>query len=349
MNENKNPDQKQLIESATKSDLTIKIKDHIFLGHTDILSTRNAVFNSTISALSATSNLSSTIEISDFEPKIFEIFLKYIYTQNLDKKDISTELMNVAHKYDLNLLKICEDNLVSSISEGNAVKWVIFGTFFDSEKVREEASKFIVKNFAKMIEREDFQQVKENPAVVEAIFRQLSIKFNSMDVSLRNCDEKIGSMNRSLSVLHKTIDFMNKSFSVLDKHYYSKTFVLKVPSKPSDEYSELFVMNNVSWKIYASLRSKNLRHLGLYLECHDDDNIPVKHTVDYNFKLISGIDQIHDFKENSTRVTFNLTKDDKNPAWGWPKFVSFDELNDNERGLITNGKITVQLNLQFLD
>lgn len=174
-----------MIDSAMKSDLTIKVKDLLFLGHKNILSTRNSVFETVISALPTQNNISSSIDIPNCDPSAFKIFLKCIYTKNVAIIDISKELISVAHLYvDTKLKKICEDNLVQKLSKENAVDFLILSTKIESEKLKEEASKFIADGFEAMTDRADFQVIKQNPEAVEAIFSRLSINVDSFKKSL---------------------------------------------------------------------------------------------------------------------------------------------------------------------
>lgn len=178
-------DQKKLIDSAIKSDLTIKVQNLSFLGHKEILSTRNSVFETIISALPKPNKISSSIDIPDCDPNTFAIFLKYIYTQNVARSDVSKELLNVAHLYvDTKLKKICEDNLVQKLSKENVVDLLIFSTKVESEKLKTEASKIIADGFVTIKDQPDFQVVKQNPEAVEAIFNQLGINIDSLNKSL---------------------------------------------------------------------------------------------------------------------------------------------------------------------
>lgn len=118
-----------MIECAKTSDLTIRVRDQQFLGHKNILAARNTVFETVITALPTTTNLSSSIDIPEIDPSTSKIFLKYIYTQDLDRKVISKNLIIVAHKYVDSVLKeICEDQLLFKLCESKAVDLLILST-----------------------------------------------------------------------------------------------------------------------------------------------------------------------------------------------------------------------------
>lgn len=174
LSEDENPDQEKLMDSATKSDLTIKVKGHRFLVHKNLLSERNRVFASQISALPLNDNASPSIDISDFKPKTVNTLLQFIYTEKVKKEDISQELMEAAHKYESQLQKTCEDKLVSTVYAENAIELLMLSVKVESEKLKEETTKFIVDQYSEMEERAEFQIVEDNPAAMMAILRQMN-------------------------------------------------------------------------------------------------------------------------------------------------------------------------------
>lgn len=176
-----------MIESAKSSDLTIKVQDDYFLAHKDFLSSQNKVLKTVISALPTTSNFSSSINVLDLDPKVFKNFLKYIYTGEVDEKEISKELLQVAHKYtDRKLKKICEEHLLSAICEGNAAELLILATIVGCQKLIEKTSKFIAERYVMMKEQDVFQKVKEHPAAIEAIFIQFADTIDTLYTSKTN-------------------------------------------------------------------------------------------------------------------------------------------------------------------
>lgn len=180
----KHPNHGALIDSTKSSDLTIRVENHSFLSHKEILSTRNTVLKTVISALDSTGNKSSSITIADFDLQTFEIFLKHIYTGEVDEGGISKELLMVAHKYDdSKLKKICEDNLVLKIEESNAVEMLMLSIKVNAQKLKEEASKFIAERYEKMKGQDGFQQVKLDPEAVDAVFSQFELKIKRINES----------------------------------------------------------------------------------------------------------------------------------------------------------------------
>lgn len=203
MTTEKNPNQKSLIEAATKSDLTIKVQNGIFLVHKDILLTQNKVLKTLTSALSSESEISSSINIPGIDSSIFKLFLMFIYTRKVEKENISNELLFIAHKYaDAKLMKICEDHLLSELCEEKAIELLELGTKIESKKLKDESSKFIVDRFEAMKKQVAFKNIRENPLAVDAIFSQFEVNmdrlYNDMDVlkSIKNsiADDKLSKM-----------------------------------------------------------------------------------------------------------------------------------------------------------
>lgn len=180
MSEDKNADQKSLIDSAMKSDLVVEVQEHSFLGHKKVLS-RNKTFKTAISSLSTANTLSLSNEGSNFDLNIFTVFLKYLYSREVDKSEISIELMNVAFTYgDSKLQKVCEEKLVSTVTEENAIELLILSTKVQSEILKEKTSKFIAERYEEMKDQDEFQAVTENPVAVEAIFSQFSVRIDRL-------------------------------------------------------------------------------------------------------------------------------------------------------------------------
>lgn len=179
------PDRQALIDSATKSDLTIKVQNDLFLAHKNILSSRNALFKTTVSKLPSTRNVSSSICITHSEASIFKIFLLYIYTRQVEDGNISKELLEIAHKYDDVTLKgMCQVHLLTTLSEKNAVELLSLGTDLDCKALKDRAAKFIADRYAEIKNQDEFKLVKQNDAAVEAIFSHFADKIDGLYRSL---------------------------------------------------------------------------------------------------------------------------------------------------------------------
>lgn len=336
-----NPDQETIFDAAKSSDLTISVQTSLFLAHRDILSRRNAVLKTAIEALPSTSN---SIEFYDVDSKTVKIFLKFIYTLDVNPGDISKKLMIMAHKYvDLALEKICENHLLSELCEANAVELLLLSIDVQNEKLKTEVSKFVADNYKVMKNRVDFQKVKENPVAVEAVFGQFAVKVDSLFKSLEKRESTwklILFIYLYFAMFNCYLYFVIKFFLfVLGRDSYRNRFVLKIPST----FNEVrFYWNNIAWKMITKcIIEDKITWLGFYLY---RENIPIIHQVVFSFKVISSIDESHN--ESSTDITHSFSP--KNIVIGFPKFITLYKLSDGCRGLVTNGTVTVELNARFV-
>lgn len=137
--------------------------------------------------------VASSIGITDFDPSTFKVFLKYIYTRDVNKDEFTKPLINIAHKYvDSNLMKICEVFLVSKVDESNAVDLLLLSLEVGSLMLKKEASKFIAEKYAEMKDRVDFQKLSQNPQAVKAIFMQFAVKVHILN---ERCVQKSNKWN----------------------------------------------------------------------------------------------------------------------------------------------------------
>ncbi|XP_043287596.1 TD and POZ domain-containing protein 4-like [Venturia canescens] len=121
-----------LYEKKTFSDVTFVFDDKELPAHKVVLALRSKVFEAMFLSDMKEKD-TSTVEIVDTTAEIFEEFLKYLYTGELnDLKNKVEEMLLLADKYQVCELKdLCENFLLENISEGNVIK-----NFFVADKYR---------------------------------------------------------------------------------------------------------------------------------------------------------------------------------------------------------------------
>lgn len=102
-------------------------------------------------------------------------------------------------------------------------------------------------------------------------------------------------------------------------------------------------MRNIAWDVFVELRETNLTHMGLFLRCKDDKD-SFNHNIQFSLALISSVCNKNDVSFKGTFVYSNKAL----PSWGWPSFVSLAQLNDQKKGLISNGSVVVKLDARFV-
>ncbi|KAM3278804.1 hypothetical protein ACQJBY_046221 [Aegilops geniculata] len=106
-----------LLQSKDGADLTFQVGGRTFPAHRCVLAARSSVFKAGLLGAMAESS-SSTIEIRDMEPDVFEYLLHFIYTDSVPLLDVvmAGHLLEAADRYDIGRLKvICEEKLCSHI------------------------------------------------------------------------------------------------------------------------------------------------------------------------------------------------------------------------------------------
>ena len=89
------------------------------------------------------------VNIEDIECDIFKVFLRFIYSGQVDKLDeIVSDLLAAADKYDVQPLKeICVHHMAKNISVDNAVDILALAHRFSIDSIKSVASDYLKKNF----------------------------------------------------------------------------------------------------------------------------------------------------------------------------------------------------------
>ncbi|ODM95325.1 BTB/POZ domain-containing protein 2 [Orchesella cincta] len=98
------------------------------------------------------------INIPDVDPTAFSQMLKFIYTGNFDASiQNAVDLMYAAKKYDVQPLTIkCSELLRSDLTAINAVTILQAAQLLDEKELERKAESFLISNFGKVIDDEDF-------------------------------------------------------------------------------------------------------------------------------------------------------------------------------------------------
>lgn len=106
-------------------------------------------------------NKSNVIEISDYPPEEFLVFLIYLYSDHMNL-DINSalDLLKGADMYAVNNLKgKLENYLSSSLEIDNAAKIFKYSSFYNHEKLKKVALAFIKDNYKSVIDSSEFEEL----------------------------------------------------------------------------------------------------------------------------------------------------------------------------------------------
>lgn len=189
LTDKKNPNRETLIAWAKKSDLTFKIQDSYFLAHMETCDRYNTNFAKEIQSYSKSKN-PILIELPNFNPEPFKHFLLYIYCSVIDWENMLyntiAEVIQIGQHYDYKFIKnIGEEYLLTKIDYWTSVKLLNWGIDCDLPNLVEQASKYIVDDFENVSERSDFQNLKNNPKAVDALFRSFKVHLCELNDSFK--------------------------------------------------------------------------------------------------------------------------------------------------------------------
>ena len=155
----------KLWEQKTLSDVTFKCGEKLIKAHTLILASGSPVLAAMFQN-NFKENWERMVVIKEFEVKVFENFLRYIYVGECDllekgggRNDVAN-LLVAADKYDVSSLKEeCEIHLSKILSVENAVQYLELAHLHNAHKLHQSALNFMSKNAKAVCSRKDWMKI----------------------------------------------------------------------------------------------------------------------------------------------------------------------------------------------
>ncbi|XP_065205312.1 speckle-type POZ protein B-like isoform X22 [Planococcus citri] len=166
-----------LIKNQMLTDVVLSVNGKDYPAHKAVLAARSPVFCAMFSHHLKENEL-NRVDIVDINEAVVEEMLKYIYTGKCEVSDELVEgLLAAADKYDLGRLKImCAQKLIEGLSVENATNVVILADMHHHEDLKREAIKFVVANFAKVLNTAGWQnRLSSNPRLVTEVCQEVSL------------------------------------------------------------------------------------------------------------------------------------------------------------------------------
>ena len=128
------------------SDIKIHCQGRIFPCHKSILVVRSKYFEACLMNDGLKESQNGIIEIEDFSPDVIEDLLKYIYTNEINEKEVTMEFFAALDKYDLaeGLDKICMEHIKSNITIENVEEILGRSYLIGCEELKMAAFEFII-------------------------------------------------------------------------------------------------------------------------------------------------------------------------------------------------------------
>ncbi|EFX75745.1 hypothetical protein DAPPUDRAFT_250083 [Daphnia pulex] len=168
-----------ILHNQTLCDVKFKFTNGEEIGaHAAILSSASSVF----AAMLRTDFVESKtriVNIADSDMDVFKEMLTYMYTgkaPNMEKKKFARSVYEVAHKYDIELLKNdCVNLLTTQLSNSNAMELLVWAQFHSLPNPIEKSEQFIAKNSQELCSQPawlDF--MKDHPQLCLKIIQRMA-------------------------------------------------------------------------------------------------------------------------------------------------------------------------------
>lgn len=168
----------KLLETGAFSDVTFCIGDKKFQLHRCILSVACEYFNVMFSS-SFKESTEPEIKITDVDHDVFEIIVKYIYTNQFptDLEAKTKAVLIAAHKYQLQaVVEKCEMQLCNDINLSNCVDLLVVADLFNLKTLKDEIIQFVKKNLVEVLGCDAWKELKESHAKLACDTMEAAIK-----------------------------------------------------------------------------------------------------------------------------------------------------------------------------
>ena len=138
-----------LLEDQTLSDVTFQVQGETIKAHTIIISAGSPVLSAMFTQ-DFIERKTKVVTIQDTKPQVFKQLLHYLYTgkaPDLEKEDVSHDLLITADKYGVDLLKEeCAEVLIKRLDVNNAIQTLILAHLHSAPKLLQSTLSYMSHN-----------------------------------------------------------------------------------------------------------------------------------------------------------------------------------------------------------
>lgn len=151
-------------------DVELKVGDKSLMAHKAIITNRSKVFHAMFTH-DTKEKAEGIIEINDVGFETLETFVKYLYTNQVEDKCLSEEMLFLADKYDVQCLRDrCERFVGQMVCESNAVGYLIKADAANFKLLRKRALDVIITRLPKIRKSEDFKLLNDHSDLLNEIY-----------------------------------------------------------------------------------------------------------------------------------------------------------------------------------
>lgn len=161
------------------ADISLKCGENVIPVHKTILAARSEVFLKKIQKeLNVNSNV--IIDVSDIEPFMLGVLLKYLYTGTIPdalSEENMHKLYTVSNAYAVpSLLKMCKCYISKNLNEGNFIDFLMLANAHDDKELTNAISNFVILNPVLMKNEKWIRFTKDFPKIAHEIHNKYITK-----------------------------------------------------------------------------------------------------------------------------------------------------------------------------
>jgi len=179
----------KMLANQTLTDVTLKVKDKEFKAHKVVLAAASPVFEAMFKE-GTKEHQDNYVNIEDIESDIFEVFLRYLYSGEVELtgNDMVYNLSAVADKYDVEPLReVCVQHMAKNISVENVVDVMTLAQRFSFDSIKSLATDFFRRNFLDVMGTDSWSSLLDNsypPQNKKSLFQTVSTFFHAFSPRL---------------------------------------------------------------------------------------------------------------------------------------------------------------------
>ena len=160
-------------EDIDLGDIVLAVEGHKIHCHKLILSTCSNVFK-TMFTTDMIEKHSNEIILKDIQLPTLKSLLTFMYSDDVDSDEITTDLLAAAEFYELLKLKdICEDRLITMLDICNVGSLWLCGYLHNAEKLEFKSTAFMARHWQLLIEDEEVQSLCKQYSYLPIIISKL--------------------------------------------------------------------------------------------------------------------------------------------------------------------------------
>ena len=168
---------KDLVNNPVFSDISFTVSGQKLYAHRSLLAVQSEHFYKILSSYPQ----QKSIQITNWSFESFRAMLEFLYTGDIPEltQSLAEELVDLAHIYDLKLLKkLCENCLIHSVHVQNVCDVLVIAYKSSAAELKNFCLNFIAKNFQEVNSTDGFENLERVPSLLVEVTRLIFAKLD---------------------------------------------------------------------------------------------------------------------------------------------------------------------------